>query len=62
MTNCTHSFCSDNPPNIQCRKCGERPICDTRKHGQKQHWFVKGWCLHCGLSQKKIACYLEIIA
>lgn len=69
--NCTHSFCSDNPPNIQCRKCGARPICDKRtrrtifghtKYPVKQHYFVKGKCVRCGMHQFKIAVYDEVKA
>ncbi len=59
--NCTHSFCSDNPPNIQCRKCGARPICDERIHGRKQHNFFNGICIECGMHQLKIAIYDEVI-
>ncbi len=71
MTNCTHSFCSDNPPNIVCRKCGKQAYCDTRvkktifgysKYGRKRHYFVKGWCIHCGMNQFKIAVYREVLA
>jgi len=60
MTDCWHEFCSDKPPTIICKKCGIKPRCEKRKHGQKTHWFHKGNCVYCGLSQRKIASYVEI--
>ena len=57
---CNHHYCSDNPPAIVCRKCGKPAPCDTRKHGQKTHWFVNHRCQICGLSQRKIADYVEV--
>jgi len=61
MTDCTHSFCSDVPPVIRCRKCGEKADCESRKYGRKTHRFVNRRCIKCGLSQMKIADYLEVL-
>lgn len=57
-----HLFCSDNPPSITCRYCGKEAPCEKRKHGSKTHYFIDKRCVKCGMSQMKIADYIEIKA
>lgn len=69
--NCTHHFFADSGPKITCRKCGDTPFCDIRtrktifgrmKYPVKQHNFVKGWCVNCGMNQWKVGDYREVEA